>query len=202
MNLQPAPSGTVRGDHRLVADLVTPRARVLDIGCRGSVGGRGCFDRRHHVIAGLCVGLHLGIPAGHHCFIAGLGIRLHLRVAAGHRPVGHAVIGNSFLLVGGRNGGVDLRGLLDGGRIVLGVLRGFVAAGAKRDQGGDGNGGEKKLTHFIIPHCFSLSPSQRRSGASVPATVSNNFTACNKRAVANCPGARVARVGNLLHKTA
>ncbi|WP_428698719.1 methionine biosynthesis protein MetW [Stappia sp.] len=33
MNLQPAPSGTVRGDHRLVADLVTPRARVLDIGC-------------------------------------------------------------------------------------------------------------------------------------------------------------------------
>ena len=33
MNLQPAPHGTVRGDHRLVADLVTPRARVLDIGC-------------------------------------------------------------------------------------------------------------------------------------------------------------------------
>ena len=33
MNLQPAPSGTVRGAHRLVADLVTPRARVLDIGC-------------------------------------------------------------------------------------------------------------------------------------------------------------------------
>lgn len=33
MNLQPAPAGTARGDHRLVADLVTPRARVLDIGC-------------------------------------------------------------------------------------------------------------------------------------------------------------------------